>query len=93
MCYEFARNGRSYYIYPAMPSGVQFKIASAEDFANFLDDDSEMYLLRRSDDRENTPLLAKKVKGKQEIGSKNRDLGREYQGLDSTRMSQASTFC
>ena len=67
MCYEFARNGRQYYVYPSTSENKSIKIASPEDFANYIDEDTELYLLRPDEqDDEKAPLLSGKsvTKGK-----------------------------
>ena len=47
MCYEFARNGRRYYLYPSGKEPTpKIKVAEAEEFINFIDDEAEVYLLR-----------------------------------------------
>jgi transposase InsO family protein/uncharacterized protein (UPF0335 family) len=47
MCYEFTRNGRRYYVYPSDHATTsKIKVAEAEEFLNFIDDGTELYLLR-----------------------------------------------
>ena len=47
MCYEFTRNGRRYYVYPSDKAATpRIKVAEAEEFLNFIDNETELFLLR-----------------------------------------------
>jgi len=46
MCYEFTRNGRRYYVYPSKHTTTKIKVADNKEFLNFLDDETELYVLR-----------------------------------------------
>lgn len=65
MCYEFTRNGRLYYVYPNASEDKSFRIATLEEFVNYVDDDTEIYLLCPGDDDEKPLLPGKSItKGK-----------------------------